>query len=111
MRPRKRASTPSGGGRVFTVEGDMVNRCEVFDEADLDTAIARFDQLSRPTPRLENTASRANARFIAYFAARDWDSIAEILADDSSIDDRRRVVNAGNPPRPGCRNRELRGGR
>ena len=31
----------------------------------------------------------------AYFAARDWDAMAEMLADDISIDDRRRVVNAG----------------
>ena len=30
-----------------------------------------------------------------YFAARDWDAMAEILADDISTDDRRRVVNAG----------------
>ena len=36
----------------------MVNRCEVFDEADLDAALARFEQLSRPAPRLENTASQ-----------------------------------------------------
>ena len=43
---------------VFTVDGDMVNRCEVFDEAALDAAIARFEQLSRPAPRLENAASR-----------------------------------------------------
>ena len=42
---------------MFTVEGDLINRTEVFDEADLDTAIARFDQLSRPAPRLENAAS------------------------------------------------------
>ena len=33
---------------VLAVEGDMFSRCELFDEADLDTAIARFDQLSRP---------------------------------------------------------------
>ena len=31
----------------------------------------------------------------AYFAARDWDAMAELLADDISTDDRRRVVNAG----------------
>ena len=33
------------GIAVFTVEGDMINRTEVFDEADLDAAIARFEQL------------------------------------------------------------------
>ena len=42
---------------LLTVDGDMLNRCEVFDEADLDAALARFDQLSRPTPRLENAAT------------------------------------------------------
>ena len=80
---------------VLAVEGDMFSRSELFDEADLDAAIARFDQLSRPATRLENAASRANERTHAYFAARDWDAIAEIVADDISTDDRRRVVNAG----------------
>ena len=32
---------------------------------------------------------------LAHFAARDWDAMAEILADDVSADDRRRVVGAG----------------
>ena len=83
------------GVDLLTVEGDMVNRCEAFDDADLDAAIARFDQLSRPAPRLENTASRVTERFQAYFAARDWAAMAEILADEFSSDDRRRVVGAG----------------
>ncbi len=80
---------------VFTVEGDMVNRCEVFDEADLDAAIATFEELNRPAPRLENAASQAYERFMACFAARDWDAMAELLADDISTEDRRRVVNSG----------------
>ena len=80
---------------VLAVEGDIFSRCELFNEADLDTAIARFEQLSRPATRLENAASRANERSHDYFAARDWDAIAEIIADDISTDDRRRVVNAG----------------
>ena len=60
----------------MTVDGDLVNRCEVFDEADLDAALARFEELSRPAPRLENAASRVYERFQAYFAARDWDAMA-----------------------------------
>jgi class 3 adenylate cyclase len=83
------------GVDLVTVEGDMVSRCEVFDEADLDAAIARFEQLSRSAPWLENTASRANARFIACVNARDWDAIASILAHDHYSDDRRRVTGAG----------------
>ena len=83
------------GISVLTVEGDLIDRFEVFDEADLDAALARFEQLSRPAPRLENAASQVNERFLAHFAARDWDAIAEMLADDFSSDDRRRVVGAG----------------
>ena len=49
--------------QLLTVEGDLINRCEVFDEADLDAALARFDELSRPAPQLENDASRAYERF------------------------------------------------
>ena len=80
---------------LVTVDGDLVDSCEIFDEADLDAAIARFEQLSRPAPRLENTASRMVEQFLAHFAVRDWDAMAELLADDFSSDDRRRVVNAG----------------
>ncbi len=77
-----------------TVDGDLISRCELFDEVDLDAALAKFDELSRPAPRLENAATRVNARFIAGFAARDWDAMANLLADDLLSDDRRRVVNA-----------------
>ena len=80
---------------LLTVEGDRINRCEIFDEADLDAALARFEELRPPARRLENAASRVTERFLAHFAARDWDAIAEMLADNSCIDDRRRVVNAG----------------
>ena len=38
---------------LLTVEGDLISRCEIFAEADLDTAVARFDELSRPAPLLE----------------------------------------------------------
>ena len=80
---------------LLALDGDFINRCEVFDEADLDTALARFDQLCRPAPQLENAASHAVERLQAHFAARDWAAIAEALADDISTEDRRPVVNAG----------------
>ncbi|WP_267304851.1 BTAD domain-containing putative transcriptional regulator [Mycobacterium barrassiae] len=80
---------------VSTVDGDRINRCELFDESELDTALARFDELSRPKPPMENAASQLGARFRASFAARDWDAMAEMLADDLQNEDRRRVVNGG----------------
>lgn len=32
---------------VFMVDGDLIDRYEFFDEADLDAALARFDELQR----------------------------------------------------------------
>ena len=80
---------------LLTVDEDMVNRCEVFEETNLDAAIATFDQLSQPPTPLENAATQVDQRFAAYFAARDWDAMAELTADRICIDDRRHVVNAG----------------
>jgi hypothetical protein len=80
---------------ILTVEGDRINRCELFDETDLDAALARFEELSRPPTRLENAATRTVEQFLARFTVRDWDAMAELLADDVSADDRRSVVNAG----------------
>ena len=80
---------------VFTVEGDLINRLEIFDEADFDAALAKFDQLNPPEPRLRNAASQAYERFWACYAARDWDAMSQLLAADLSTDDRRRVVNEG----------------
>ena len=79
----------------MTLEGDMVSRSELFDEGDLDVALSKFEELSRPAPRLENAASQVYDRLNAYFAARDWAAITQILADDVFTDDRRRVVNSG----------------
>ncbi|ORB68363.1 BTAD domain-containing putative transcriptional regulator [Mycolicibacterium tusciae] len=81
---------------MSTVDGDLINRCEIFDEADLDAAVARFEHLTRPAPRLENSASQLARRFGAYFATGRWDAMTEILADDMSTDDRRTVVSAGH---------------
>ncbi|OBH69288.1 regulator [Mycobacterium mantenii] len=83
------------GVAVLAVDGAMVSRIELFDEEDLDAALTRFDQLSRPAPRLENAATRVFERLYAYVAAGDWDAVARITAEDVSVDDRRRVVNAG----------------
>ncbi len=80
---------------VQTVHDDLIDRLEMFDENDIDAAIARFEQLTRPAPQLENAASHANKRFQAWFAARDWEALTQGLADDISHDDRRRVVGMG----------------
>ncbi|WP_231976803.1 BTAD domain-containing putative transcriptional regulator [Mycobacterium sp. E740] len=80
---------------LSTVDGELINRCELYDEEDLDAALARFDELTRVVPRVENAASRADDRFFAYFAARDWVALADALAGDCLVEDRRRLVNVG----------------
>ena len=63
------------GINVLTVEGDLINRCEIFDEADLDAALASFEELQPQPRRLENAASQVAERFLAHFAAatgRPW---------------------------------------
>jgi hypothetical protein len=80
---------------TMTVEGYRFSRSELFDETDLDAALATFDELNRPAPWLGNAASRVFDRLKEYFAARDWPAMAEMVADDMIDDDRRRVVNAG----------------
>ena len=32
---------------IFTVDGDLINRAEIFDEADIDAALARFENCNR----------------------------------------------------------------
>ena len=88
-----------------TVDGDLINRVEIFDEADLDAALARFDELSRPAPRLENAASQVCERLNANFSARDWDAMSQVVAHEharrrsSTHGERRRPTRSGHPNR------------
>ena len=57
--------------RYFTFDGELVSRCEMFDEGGLDAAFARFDQLGRPARRLENAAAaRIRPRLVAFRGPR-----------------------------------------
>lgn len=81
---------------TLVVDGGLISHCEMFDEADLDTALARLEELqSRKTRRLHNMASQASQRFLAQFTNHDWAAMADIWADDYYHDDHRSIVNAG----------------
>ncbi len=54
---------------LVTVEGDLFNRCEMFDEADLDAALARFDELARRRRGWKTRQAKRTQRFWTYFAA------------------------------------------
>ena len=83
------------GVELLTVEGDLINRCEIFDEADIDTALARFEELHLPARRLENSATQVYERLHSYFVIRDWAAITEILGEGYYQDDGRPVVGGG----------------
>ena len=74
-----------------------------FDVEDMDAAIAeldalqtRFEEQRSHARRLENAASRVFENEWSHFAARDWDAVAELVADNYSGTDHRRVVRAEN---------------
>ena len=78
---------------LLTFEGDLIDRSELFDEADLDSALARFDQLQPRhrgwKTRRHDSASWRNSRPAT---GTRWRSCSPSII---SVDDRRRVVNAG----------------
>ncbi len=80
---------------IFTFDGDLISRAELFDEADLDAALARFDQLSRPAPQLENAASQVAERFSTALRGSGLGCHGGDTGRRLSTDDRRRVVGAG----------------
>ena len=44
MRPHKTASTAEWRVINLTLEGDPMSRCEMFDETEIDAALARFEE-------------------------------------------------------------------
>ncbi|MCB9417979.1 MAG: AAA family ATPase, partial [Mycolicibacterium sp.] len=80
---------------LLMVDDDRLSRCEIFDERDLDAALARFDELRTQKRRLENTASRLMEISLADFTAGDWATGRALMAEDFISDDRRRVISTG----------------
>ena len=77
---------------ILTVDGDVLSRVEVFDEADIDAALARFDELSRPAPLLENAATRTWAQLADAFNRHDVAAFLALTSPDGHLDDRRTGV-------------------
>ena len=68
---------------------------ELFDEADLDAALARFEELAEQKPPVEKCGKRGIGAFPRVLFRPDWDAIAETVALTFCIDDRRLAVNSG----------------
>ncbi len=85
---------------LLTVEGELVSRCELFDEADIDAALATFDELDRPATLVDNAATRAWARVVDVINCRDVDSFLALAGADARYEDRRKVLRDEGPARP-----------
>jgi hypothetical protein len=79
---------------LLTVEGDRINRFELFDESDLSTALTAFDVLNRPALMLENAATRTRARLADAFNRRDLNAFLAVGAAHGLVDDRRKGLSA-----------------
>ena len=87
-------------------DGDHVTRMETFDPDQRDIALARFDELSAPTPHLENAATRAEARLVDAFNRRDFDGFVAVFTADGRYEDRRKGLR-DEGPNPGLRTRDI----
>jgi len=54
------------GSSIFTFDDDLVSRCELFDEADLEAAIAKFDQLASRRGDWRRGVARIRKRMVAF---------------------------------------------
>ncbi len=96
-----RAVGPDGGAvdwlfftvSIWSADG-RVQRMETFDEEHRGAALARFDELSRVSrsPRIENAATRAVARFAELVSAGRSEDTRGLFTDDHTWVDRRRTV-------------------
>ena len=68
--------------------------CEMFDEADLDTALARFDELSRQVPKLEAPLREISKRLCDTYNRRDTDGFLSLATADGSFSDRRQGLHS-----------------
>lgn len=79
------------------VDGDLISRCELFDEADIDAAMMRFDELSRRVPILKNAATRTRARVHDAYNRRDLDGFVVLHDADGGYEDRRKGLHDSGP--------------
>jgi hypothetical protein len=75
---------------LLTVEGDRISLVEFFDEADIDTALARFDELEQLTPSFGNVATRTGLRVADAFNGRDAEGLVGLASTEGRYEDRRK---------------------
>jgi hypothetical protein len=79
---------------VVTIKDGLIDHCELFDEADLDAALARFEELDRRAPQLDNAAVRCWRRAADAINRRDLQAFLSEAAPHARWEDRRRLLSA-----------------
>ncbi|MEY2567023.1 MAG: hypothetical protein QOE35_1552 [Actinomycetota bacterium] len=75
---------------VTIVRGNVITRIETFDGADLDSAVARFDELTRQNSAVPpNRAADVGGEIEARLLAGDTEGFAALFAPGAVTDDRR----------------------
>lgn len=94
-----KAGTAAGGWgaehceiTLLTFDGDTIKNCEMFDQSDLDAALARFDELGSVPTHLTNAATRMNVRLAEVFNDRDLTGYLAACSSDARFDDRRKGI-------------------
>ena len=77
---------------LVTIDGDLANRGELFDEAQIDAALARFDELNRQAkPSLDNAATpRRGSELVEVYNRHDIDGWLALTTTDGRVEDRRK---------------------
>lgn len=89
---------------LFMVNDHKVSRVEIFDEDDLDAALALFDEVAEQKPRLHNESTRIWERTADAFNRRDLAGFLSLSTTDGSTVDRRKGLHSevkGNARRKG----------
>jgi ketosteroid isomerase-like protein len=79
---------------IMTVDGDFLGRGELFDEADLELALLRFEELRPQAPRLDNAATRVGARMADAYNRRDRPAYLSLATPDGWFIDRRKGLHS-----------------
>ena len=82
---------------LLMFDGDLIDRCELFDDSDIDAALTRFDELATPTPQLENAATRGDGQAADSFNRGDLEDYLGVLAENAQYDDRRSGLRNAGP--------------
>jgi class 3 adenylate cyclase/tetratricopeptide (TPR) repeat protein len=77
---------------VYHRHGAAFDRLELFEEDDLEGALAAYRKLVARESRLANRCTQVYAQWAELFAVRDWRGMTRVASEAFVLDDRRQIV-------------------